>query len=347
MRNIRYYAIMTHRVTLIPGDGIGPEVVQATLQVLEATGAKFNWDVVEEIGAAAVESTGEPLPESVLTSIRKNKVALKGPVTTPVGKGFKSVNVQLRQKLDLHANVRPSTTLPGIETPFKDVDLVIFRENTEGLYSGIETFDERLQIADSTARITRAGSERIIRFCFEYARKHDLKKVTLVHKANILKKSSGMFLEIGREIATAYPEIEFNDRIIDNMCMQLVMRPQAYQCIVTTNLFGDILSDLAAGLVGGLGVVAGANIGDEYAVFEAVHGSAPDIAGQDKANPTALMLSAEMMLRHIEEPSAADALRAGLYDTLREGTHLTADIGGSSSTTEFTNRVIDHIRKHV
>ena len=338
---------MTHRVTLIPGDGIGPEVVEATLKALDATGVAFDWEVCEEVGAAAVEATGEPLPENVLDSIRKNTVALKGPVTTPVGKGFKSVNVQLRQKLDLHANVRPSRTLPGVASRFSDVDLVIFRENTEGLYSGIETFDERLQIADSTARITRTGSERIIRFCFEYAKKHGLEMVTLVHKANILKKSSGLFLEIGRDISSEYPGIEFNDRIIDNMCMQLVVRPERYQCIVTTNLFGDILSDLAAGLVGGLGVVAGANIGDQYAVFEAVHGSAPDIAGQNKANPTALMLSAEMMLQHLGEHQAAVALRSGLEATLKEGKYLTADIGGSSSTQEYSDRVVHHIKNHL
>lgn len=337
---------MAHRITLIPGDGIGPEVVKATLHVLEATGVSIEWERCENIGAASVASEGTPLPESVLDSIRKNKVALKGPVTTPVGKGFKSVNVQLRQMLDLHANVRPSETLPGVKTRFDNVQLVIFRENTEGLYSGIESFDQRLQIADSTARITRAGSERIIRFSFEYARKHGLKKITLVHKANILKISSGMFLDIGREMAKEYPDIEFNDRIIDNMCMQLVTRPEQYQCIVTTNLFGDILSDLAAGLVGGLGVVAGANIGDKYAIFEAVHGSAPDIAGQNKANPTALMLSSEMMLRHIGEPVAADALRAGLYQTLDEGVYLTGDLGGSSSTTEFAERVASFVKQH-
>ena len=332
---------MKHQITLIPGDGIGPEVVQATLLVLEATGVQFEWEECLEVGTAAIAAGKEPLPEEVLDSVRKNKVALKGPVTTPVGKGFKSVNVQLRQKLDLHANVRPSSTLPGVKTRFDDVDLVIFRENTEGLYSGIETFDERLQIADSTARITRTGSERIIRFCFEYAQKHGKKKVTLVHKANILKKTSGMFLAIGREIAENYPSIEFNDRIIDNMCMQLVTVPERYECIVTTNLFGDILSDLAAGLVGGLGVVAGANIGDEHAVFEAVHGSAPDIAGQNKANPTALMLSSEMMLRHLEEHAAADALRKGLYDTLSEGKYLTADLGGRSTTMEYAERVAE------
>ena len=334
---------MKHRITLIPGDGIGPEVVNATLLALDSTGVEFEWDEQLEVGTAAVEAGKEPLPEVVLDSIRTNKIALKGPVTTPVGKGFKSVNVQLRQKLDLHANVRPSNTLPGVKTRYEDVNLVIFRENTEGLYSGIETFDERLQIADSTARITRAGSERIIRFSFEYARARGKKMVTLVHKANILKKSSGLFLQIGREIAKSYPEIEFNDRIIDNMCMQMVTVPERYECIVTTNLFGDILSDLAAGLVGGLGVVAGANIGDDYAVFEAVHGSAPDIAGQNKANPTALMLSSVMMLRHIGEEDAANALKAGLYETLSEGKYLTADLGGSSSTTEFAKRVADNV----
>ncbi len=334
---------MKHHITLIPGDGIGPEVVNATLIALAATGVDFEWEKCLEVGTAAIDAGKDPLPEEVLASIRKNKIALKGPITTPVGKGFKSVNVQLRQKLDLHANVRPSSTLPGVYSRFEDVDLVIFRENTEGLYSGIETFDERLQIADSTARITRTGSERIIRFCFEYARANGRKMVTLVHKANILKKSSGMFLEIGREIAKSYPDIEFNDRIIDNMCMQLVTRPDRYDCIVTTNLFGDIMSDLAAGLVGGLGVVAGANIGDDYAVFEAVHGSAPDIAGQNKANPTALMLSAEMMLRHLGELDAAKALRTGLYNTLSEGKFLTADLGGNSSTVEFANRVAEQV----
>ena len=336
---------MTHRITLIPGDGIGPEVVGATVKVLAATGVDIEWERCEEVGLAAVETTGEPLPEAILDSIRKNRVALKGPVTTPVGKGFKSVNVQLRQKLDLHANVRPSSTLPGVNSRFEDVDLVIFRENTEGLYSGIETFDERLQIADSTARITRAGSERIIRYAFEYARANGRKQVTLVHKANILKKSSGLFLNIGRDISKDYPEVEFNDRIIDNMCMQLVVHPERYDCIVATNLFGDILSDLVAGLVGGLGVVAGANIGTEYAVFEAVHGSAPDIAGQNKANPTALILSAEMMLKHIGERDAAIFLREGLLDVLKEGKFLTGDLGGSSSTTEFADRIVHFINQ--
>ncbi|ARA92782.1 isocitrate dehydrogenase [Rhodothermaceae bacterium RA] len=334
---------MAYTITLIPGDGIGPEVVEATLRVLDATGVALTWDRQDAVGTAAVEQFGTPLPEPVLASIRRHRVALKGPVTTPVGKGFKSVNVQLRQKLDLYANVRPCLTLPGLRTPFQHVDLVIFRENTEGLYSGLEHFDERLQIADSTARISRRGSERIIRFCFQYARQHGYDLVTLAHKANILKLTSGLFLSVGREIAAEFPDVTFNDRIIDNMCMQLVMHPEQYQCIVTTNLFGDILSDLAAGLVGGLGVVAGANIGDEVAVFEAVHGSAPDIAGQGIANPTALIRSAEMMLRHLGETQAADAVRQALIDTFTEGTHLTRDLGGSASTMAFADRVAERV----
>jgi isocitrate dehydrogenase (NAD+) len=334
---------MAHHVTLLPGDGIGPEVTAATVQVLEATGVAFEWDRHRIIGTKAVNVDRPSLPGDVPASIRKTKVALKGPITTPVGKGFTSVNVQLRQELDLYANVRPCTTLPGIDTPFDDVDLVTFRENTEGLYSGIENFDERLQIADSIARITRRGSERIIRFCFEYARTNGRKRVTLVHKANILKLTSGMFLDIGRSIAEEYPTITFDDRIIDNMCMQLVMHPDEYDCIVTTNLFGDIISDLTAGLVGGLGVVAGANIGDDYAVFEAVHGSAPDIAGQNIANPTALMRTAVMMLRHLDEPNAADAVEQALVKAYRAGTCLTADVGGTASTTEFADHVADRV----
>lgn len=338
---------MAHRITLIPGDGIGPEVTAATVQVLEATGCAFHWDHQDKVGADSVEAGGEPLPESVLESIRKNKTALKGPVTTPVGKGFKSVNVQLRQKLDLFANVRPAKSLPGLKTPFKDIDMVIFRENTEGLYSGLESYDERHGIADSIARISKVGSERIIRFCFEYAKRQGRKQVTVVHKANILKLTSGMFLRLAREVAAAYPGIEFNDRIVDNMCMQLVMHPQRYDCLVTTNLFGDILSDLAAGLVGGLGVIAGANIGEDYAVFEAVHGSAPDIAGQNKANPTALIRSAEMMLLHLGEFAAAEALHAGIMEIYTEGKYLTGDLGGPCSTTEFADHLAARVAAHV
>ncbi len=334
---------MGYKITLLPGDGIGPEVVNATLEILTATAIDFEWDRIDTIGTLAVEKYGTPLPDNVLESIRKNKIALKGPITTPVGKGFKSVNIQLRQKLDLYANVRPCKTIPGMDSPFKDVDLIIFRENTEGLYSGIDTYDERLEIADATARITRRGSERILRFCFEYARTHGVGGVTIVHKANILKKTSGMFLSIGHQISEDYPEIKTNDRIIDNMCMQLVMRPQQFQAIVTTNLFGDILSDLCAGLVGGLGLVAGANFGDEYAVFEAVHGSAPDIAGKNIANPTAVLRSAEMMLRHLGEFDAADAVKDALYNTLSEGKYLTGDLGGNTSTTDYAAVIRDRV----
>jgi isocitrate dehydrogenase (NAD+) len=334
---------MAHRVTLIPGDGIGPEVMDATLKVLDATGVDFTWDRIEEIGTAAVEAGREALPEAVLDSIRENGVALKGPVTTPVGEGFTSVNVAIRQALDLYANVRPCKNLPGLQTPFDDVDLIVFRENTEGLYSGVENFDERLQIADSIARVTRTGSERIIRFCFEYARQHGREQVTLAHKANILRSSTGLFLEVGEEIAPDYPDVEYEDKIIDNMAMQMVMHPSEYDCVVTTNLFGDILSDLGAGLVGGLGVTAGANIGDDEAVFEAVHGSAPDIAGEGQANPTALMRTAGMMLEHLDENDAAEAVREAVRGAYRDGEVLTPDVGGSASTDEFATHVAERV----
>jgi isocitrate dehydrogenase (NAD+) len=338
---------MAHKATLIPGDGIGPEVTEATVRVIRATGVAMEWDRQEVVGQSAFEEYGEPLPDFVLDSIRQNGIALKGPVMTPVGTGFKSVNVSLRQKLDLYANVRPCASLPKVSHRFENVDLIIFRENTEGLYSGIENYDERLEIADSINRITRRGSERIVRFCFEYARRHGRKKVTLAHKANILKQSSGLFLRVGQEIARDYPEIEFNDRIIDNMCMQLVIRPEEYDCVVTTNLFGDILSDLAAGLVGGLGAVPGSNIGDSCAVFEAVHGSAPDIAGQNKANPTALVRTAEMMLRHLGETKAADAIHHGLVQVYSEQKHMTGDQGGTASTDEFTSNLCEKVAAHM
>ena len=337
---------MAHRITLLPGDGIGPEVVAAATRVLEATGVAIDWDRFDEVGAVAAEKYGTPLPDAVLESIRSNGVALKGPVTTPVGKGFKSINVQLRQKLDLYANVRPVKSLRGVPSRFDHVDLIIFRENTEGLYSGIETYDERLEIADATARVTRTGAERIIRFALRYAQANGYQEVTLVHKANILKISSGLFLRVGQEVAGDFPDMTFNDRIIDNMCMQLVMYPERYQCLVTTNLFGDILSDLAAGLVGGLGVVAGANIGDEYAVFEAVHGSAPDIAGKNVANPTALIRTAEMMLRHLGERNAAEAIAHGLDGALASGDVLTRDLGGTASTNEFAEAVAARVRAY-
>jgi len=338
---------MAHQLTLLPGDGIGPEVTEAAVKVIDAAGVGIDWDRHRVIGATAVERGRPALPPDVVDSIQERGTALKGPVTTPVGQGFTSVNVQLRQRLDLYANVRPATSLQGLNTPFDDVDLIIFRENTEGLYSGIEYFDERLEIADSIARVTKQGSERIIRFCFEYARAHDRNHVTLAHKANILKKTSGLFLDIGHEVAAEYPEIGFDDSIIDNLCMQLVTNPENYDCIVSTNLFGDILSDLTAGLVGGLGVTPGANIGDELAVFEAVHGSAPDIAGQNVANPTAMIRTAVMMLRHIEEEQAATAIEEALFDMYRRGDVLTPDVGGDATTSEFADALADRVAEAV
>jgi len=338
---------MAHQLTLLPGDGIGPEVTEAAVNVIEATGVDIEWDRHRVIGATAVERGRPALPPDIVDSIQERGTALKGPVTTPVGQGFTSVNVQLRQRLDLYANVRPATSLEGLATPFDDVDLIIFRENTEGLYSGIEYYDDRLEIADSIARVTKRGSERIIRFCFEYARAHGRDHVTLAHKANILKKTSGLFLDIGREVAAEYPEIEFDDSIIDNLCMQLVTRPDEYDCIVSTNLFGDILSDLTAGLVGGLGVTPGANIGDELAVFEAVHGSAPDIAGQNVANPTAMIRTAAMMLRHVGEEEAAGAINQGLFAMYRDGDVLTPDVGGDATTSEFADALADRVAQNV
>ena len=334
---------MAHHLTLLPGDGIGPEVTEAAVRVIEAAGVDVVWDRHRVIGATAVERGRPALPPDVVDSIQERGTALKGPVTTPVGQGFTSVNVQLRQRLDLYANVRPATSLEGLDTRFDDVDLIIFRENTEGLYSGIEYFDERLEIADSIARVTKWGSERIIRFCFEYAREYNRDRVILAHKANILKKTSGLFLDIGREVAAEYPEIEFDDRIVDNLCMQLVTNPENYDCIVSTNLFGDILSDLTAGLVGGLGVTPGANIGDELAVFEAVHGSAPDIAGRNVANPTAMIRTAVMMLRHIDEKAAATAIEQALFGMYRSGDVLTQDVGGDATTSEFADALVDRV----
>ncbi len=337
---------MAYSVTLLPGDGIGPEVVAAAVRVLEATGVGFDWDE-QEAGMMAFERTGDPLPQAVLDSIERTHLALKGPLTTPLGTGFRSVNVRIRQHFDTYANVRPAKSLPNTRGPFDGLDLILYRENTEGLYAGIEYFDERNQIADSIARVTRRGSERIIKFAFEDALRRGRKRLTLVHKANILKLSGGMFLDIGREIAKDYPAIEFDDRIVDNMAMQLVIHPDRYDCIVTTNLFGDILSDLMSGLVGGLGVTGAANIGDECAIFEAVHGSAPDIAGQGIANPTAIIRSGEMMLRHIGETEAADVVAENLHAVYVERTNLTADLGGASSTMEFAENLADRIASMV
>ena len=326
-------------VTLIPGDGIGPEITQSVKEIFAAAGADVQWEE-HNAGETALRESGELIPQTLIDSINKNRVALKGPCSTPIGKGFRSINVTLRQMFNLYANIRPGQSIPGVKSPFTNVDLIIFRENTEGLYAGLEVYDPHRQIADAIARVTRAGSERIIRAAFEYTRKHKRRSLTLAHKANILKLTSGMFLEIGKEIAKDYPDVVFDDRIIDNMCMQLVRYPQAYDVIVTTNLFGDILSDLVAGLVGGLGVIPGANIGEEHAIFEAVHGSAPDIAGQNKANPTALLKSGIMMLRHLGQFEVADKIETGLNATLSDINKCTGDLGGKASTTDFTANVI-------
>lgn len=314
-----------YRVTLIPGDGTGPELVEAARRVLEATGVPIVWDV-QEAGASVMARYGTPLPQHVVDSIRANKVALKGPITTPVGTGFRSVNVALRKALDLYASVRPVRTLRGIPSRYEGVDLVVVRENTEGLYVGVEHEVIPGVAAESIRIITRRASERIVRFAFAYARAHGRRKVTAVHKANILKATDGLFLRVAGEVAREYPDIAFEDRIVDNMCMQLVLRPQEYDVLVMPNLYGDILSDLCAGLVGGLGLAPGANIGDECAVFEPVHGSAPDLAGQNKANPTAIILSGAMMLRHLGEEEAAERVETAVAAVIAEGRHVTADL---------------------
>lgn len=328
--------------TLIPGDGIGPEITEAVVNIFEAAAAQVSWEE-HNAGETALAATGALIPDALIESIKRNKVALKGPCSTPVGKGFKSVNVTLRQKLDLYANVRPGRSIPGVETRFTNVDLVTFRENTEGLYAGLEVYDEGLEIADAVARVTKKGSERLVRAAFEFARRQGRKKVTLVHKANILKLSSGLFLRTGLEVAKDYPDIQCEDKIIDNMCMQLVKNPEWYDVIATTNLFGDILSDLIAGLVGGLGLVPGANIGSEYAVFEAVHGSAPDIMGQNKANPTALLQSGIMMLRHVGQGEVGTRIEKALFATLSDKSLVTGDLGGPNTTTGFAQAIIQRL----
>jgi isocitrate dehydrogenase (NAD+) len=332
---------MAHRVTLIPGDGIGPELAEATRRVLDATGIEFDWETVDA-GEAVIAEYGTPLPDHVLDSIRRNKVALKGPITTPVGEGFRSVNVTLRQALGLYANLRPARSMKGLETRYEDVDLVIVRENTEDLYAGIEHMVGP-DAAESIKIITRAASERIARYAFDYAVANGRHKVTAVHKANIMKLSDGLFLESCRTIAAAYERIEFEDRIVDNMCMQLVQKPDLYDVLVLPNLYGDIVSDLAAGLVGGLGVAPGANIGTEAAVFEPVHGSAPKYAGLDRANPTAMILSGALMLRHLGYASEAEKVEAAVRGVIAEGRATTADLGGTTGTAGFADAVIDRL----
>lgn len=328
-----------HDIVLLPGDGIGPEITTSVTTILAHAGADINW-IECRAGLAAQQDLGTPLPDDTLDALDKYRLALKGPLTTPVGSGFRSINVALRQKFDLYSNIRPAKSLPYIKSSFKDVDMVIFRENTQGLYIGREQWvDEEKGHAESIAVVTRAASEKIIRAAFRYARQNNRKKVTLVHKANILKLTAGLFLEVGREVAEDFDDIEFEDLIVDNMAMQMVMRPYRFEVIVTTNLFGDILSDLASGLVGGLGVTGAANIGDDAAIFEAVHGSAPDIAGQGKANPIAFLFSALMMLEHLGEQERASGIRNAVYETLKDDTVCTPDIGGSGSTESFTEAV--------
>ena len=358
---------MIYDVTLIPGDGVGPEVTEAARRVLEATGAEFNWDIVTA-GVAAQEALGIPLPETVLESVRKNRVALKGPVTTPVGSGFRSVNVALRKGLELYACLRPCKTYPGVPSPFQNIDIVIVRENIEGLYSGIEfergapetarliefisgTVGESI-LTDSgisIKAISETGSRRIVRFAFEYARQHRRKKVTAVHKANIMKFSDGLFLAVARQVAGEYPDIEFEDMIMDNMSMQLVQKPHQFDVIVAPNLYGDVLSDLCAGLIGGLGLAPGANLGDDIAVFEATHGSAPEFAGLNRVNPMAMMLSGVMMLRHLGEVEKAERLEGAIAAVIAEGKNVTFDLRPATpemavGTSQVADAVIEKLR---
>jgi len=357
-----------YNITLIPGDGTGPEISEATKRVIEATGIPVKWDI-QEAGLDVFEKEGNPLPQRVLDSIKKNKVAIKGPITTPVGTGFRSVNVTLRQTLDLYCCLRPSRTFKGVRTRFQDVDLVIVRENTEDLYAGIEfakgSEDVKKLIAlihDLTGKTIRSdsgisikpisvyGTERIVRFAFEYARKNKRKKVTAVHKANIMKYSDGLFLETARNVAAKYTDIEFEDRIVDNMCMQLVQKPELYDVIVLPNLYGDVVSDLAAGLIGGLGVAPGANLGEEYAVFEPVHGSAPKYKGLNKVNPLAMILSGVMMLRHLREFEAAQRLETAVASVIEEGKNVTYDMKPApddptaATTSQMADAIIEKLK---
>ena len=328
----------THTVTLIPGDGIGPEVTDAVVRILEATGVKFQWERFAA-GAEAFEKHKEYIPKELYESIERNKLALKGPVTTPVGGGFPSINVTLRKKFELYANFRPIKNLPGLETRYPGVDLVIVRENTEGLYVGLE-HEVVPGVVESIKVITEKASTRIAKFAFAYARQHKRKKIHAIHKANIMKLSDGLFLRCARDVAKGYPEIFYGEHIIDNTCMQLVMNPYQYDMLLLENLYGDIVSDLCAAFVGGLGLVPGANLGADAAIFEAVHGSAPDIAGKDIANPTALLQSAILMLRHIDEAEVADKLQTALEAVYIEKKTLTRDVGGSSGTKAFADAVI-------
>ena len=334
---------MAHRVTLIPGDGIGPEVTEAVLRILKVSGVDIEWEP-HDAGVIAFKRHGASLPQSLIDSIKRNRVALKGPVTTPIGEGFTSVNVGLRKALELFANVRPVWSIDGIKSRYSGIDLVIVRENTEDLYSGLE-HEVVPGVVESLKVISEVASTRIGRFAFDYARRHQRKRVTAVHKANIMKLGDGLFLKSVRAVAREHVDIAYDERIVDAACMHLVMNPNQFDVLVLPNLYGDIVSDLCAGLVGGLGVVPGANLGTDIAVFEAVHGSAPDIAGKNLANPTALLLSALMMLRHIGESAAADRIMQALGRVLSAGTTVTRDLGGTASTTEFTSEVCRQIER--
>jgi len=332
---------MSHKVTLIPGDGIGPEVTDAVVRILEATGVKFEWERFA-VGADAYEKTGEYIPKDLIASVERTRVGLKGPVTTPVGGGFPSINVALRKKFELYANFRPIRNLPHIPTRYPDVDLIIIRENTEGLYSGLE-HEVVPGVVESLKIMTEKASTRIAKFAFEYARKNNRKKIHAIHKANIMKLSDGLFLRCSRAVAKDYPEITYAEHIVDNTCMQLVMNPYQYDMLVMENLYGDILSDLCAAFVGGLGFVPSANLGDECAIFEAVHGSAPDIAGKNLANPTALLRSALLMVRHLGEHEASTQIRNALERVYRHREKLTRDVGGQSGTSQFADAVIEEM----
>jgi isocitrate dehydrogenase (NAD+) len=334
-----------HRVTLIPGDGIGPSITDAAVRVVEAAGVSIEWEK-QEAGLTALEKYKDPLPQAVLDSIQRNQVALKGPLTTPIGTGFRSVNVALRKELDLYSNVRPARSFEGVPSLHGKLDLVIVRENTEEFYSGIEHYiDPQRSAAETIGIVTKAGSERILRYAYEYARAHKRKRVTTVHKANILKYTGGLFLDVSRAVAKDYPEIATDDRIIDNMAMQMVMRPHQFDVIVTTNLFGDILSDLASGLVGGLGLAPGANIGYSTAIFEAVHGSAPDIAGKNLANPTAVILAGVMLLHQLKESEAAMRIERCVREVIKEGKNVTRDLNPNGvGTVEMTQAIVDRVQ---
>ena len=334
---------MKHKITLIPGDGIGPEIVAATVRAIEASGVEIEWET-HIIGAQALEKYGTTIPDSTIESIKKNKVALKGPLTTPIGKGFTSVNVGLRKALDLYANVRPIKALPNVACRYPELDLVIVRENTESLYAGLE-HTVVPGVVESIKIITEKASTRIAKYAFEHAKLHGRKKITVMHKANIMKLSDGLFLECFYNVSKGYPDIPADDKIIDNACMQLVMRPEQFDVMVLENLYGDIVSDLCAGLIGGLGLAPGANIGEQGAVFEAVHGSAPDIAGQGIANPTAIMMSGLMMLRHLGEFDAAKRMEDALMEVFKEGNIRTKDLGGTAKTADFASAIIEKLKK--